>query len=90
MKAVIAPHIPAGTVPIFAGLGILALRAEPEAIKQLRAEESVGLPDPTLWDGKRQIVASSGSVSIDLTYLAIGLEREWTTSGSARGLAVKR
>lgn len=83
VRAVIAPHIPAGTVPIFAGLGILALRAEPETIKTLRAQRSLGLPDPTLWDGKEHIVASSGSTSIDLTYLAIGAEREWTTAGSA-------
>jgi len=88
VRAVIAPHIPAGTVPIFAGLGILALRAEPDAIKRLRAQSSLGLPHPTLWDGKQQIVASSGSASIDLTYLAIGPEREWTTSGSAARSAI--
>jgi aconitate hydratase len=96
VRAVIAPHIPAGTVPIFAGLGILALRAEPDQIKKLRSQSSLGLPDPTVWDGKQQkvgagapspsvIVAMSGSASIDLTYLAIGAEREWTTTGSAGG-----
>ena len=88
VRAVIATHIPAGTVPIFAGLGILALRAEPDVIKKLRSQASVGLPDPTLWDGKQLIVASSGSSSIDLTYLAIGPEREWTMSGSAARSAI--
>jgi aconitate hydratase len=82
LRAVIAPHIPGGTVPVFAGLGILALGADPEAISALRQQASVALPGPEKWNGER-VTAAAGSASVDLRWLAVGVERRWTASGSA-------
>jgi aconitate hydratase len=83
LRAVIAPHIPSGTVPILAGLGILALTADPEAIERLRREASLGLPAPDKWNGEG-IVASLGSCQVSLRWLAVGAERDWTAAGTAR------
>jgi aconitate hydratase len=84
VRAVIAPYIPSGAVPILAGLGILALSGSPEAIAQLREHGSVRVPDPKEWNGVNTITVSSGSQSLDLSWLAIGAEREWTATGTAR------
>jgi aconitate hydratase len=87
VRAVIAPHIPAGVVALLAGTGIVALRAEPETLKELSSQRSLKLPSPSECDGKAQVTASAESGSIPLTWLAIGVERDWTVSGSAKSAA---
>ena len=82
LRAVIAPHIPGGTVPVFAGLGILALTASVEALNTLRAEESLALPAPDRWNGE-QVTVSAGNSRVALRWLAVGAERQWTASGTA-------
>jgi aconitate hydratase len=82
LRAVIAPHIPSGTVPILAGLGILALTADSEAIQRLRREASLGLPAPDKWNGEG-IQASLGGSLVNLRWLAVGAERDWTAAGTA-------
>jgi aconitate hydratase len=84
VRAVIAAHIPAGVVALLAGTGILALRGEPDAIRILQAEPSVGLPAPAEWNGTGTISVSAGGKPVELTLLAVGAERDWTTAGSAR------
>jgi aconitate hydratase len=87
VRAVIAPFIPTSLVPLLAGLGILALRAELDTLKKLKAMPSLTLPEPESWDGKSTISAQAGSQSVDLILLPIGVEREWTRSGTARSAA---
>jgi aconitate hydratase len=84
VRAVIASHIPAGVVALLAGTGILALRGEPDAIRTLQAEPTVGLPAPTEWNGTGIISVSAGGKPVELTLLAVGAERDWTAAGSAR------
>jgi aconitate hydratase len=84
VRAVIATHIPSGAVPILAGLGILALSATPDTLAKLKSEATVRFPDPREWNGDSAIKTSAGSTSVDLVWLAVGAEREWTATGSAR------
>ena len=60
VRAVIAPHIPAGVVALLAGTGILALRADPDAFRTLQSQTQLGLPAPSDWNGKNTISASAG------------------------------
>jgi aconitate hydratase len=83
LRAVIAPYIPSGTVPIFAGLGILALTGDGGVIKTLAKSGRVGLPDPTAWNGAETILVSADSDSVELRWAAVGVERQWTTAGTA-------
>lgn len=82
LRAVVAPHIPSGTVPVFAGLGILALTTDPESLAKLRGQASLGLPPPDKWNGSG-ITARAGDEQVTLSWLAIGAEREWTTAGTS-------
>jgi aconitate hydratase len=84
VRAVIASHIPAGVVALLAGTGILALRADPDALRTLQNQPSLGLPAPADWNGKATISVSAGGKAVELTFLAVGAEREWTAAGSAR------
>jgi hypothetical protein len=84
LRAVIAPHIPSGTLPIFAGLGILALTAEARAIEQLQTQASIGLPALEKANSNELVSVSAGDATLELRWSAVGLEREWTQAGSAR------
>ena len=82
LRAVVATYIPTGMVPVFAGLGMLALEATSEQLDELtRAKEVSFAPTDTWSDG--QIEVKLGSESLQLRWLAIGTERAWTTQGSA-------
>jgi hypothetical protein len=74
-------------VPVLSGLGILALRGELEELKKLKQAASIALPEPESWDGKGTISAQAGGYTLDLSLLAIGVERDWTRSGTARSAA---
>jgi aconitate hydratase len=88
VRAIVAPHVPSGIVPILAGLGILALESDLAGIQKLRAEASLSLPSPSAWNGQRSITANTSAGPVALAWLAVGTEREWTVAGSAR--AAKR
>lgn len=90
VRAVIAPHIPSGAVPVLAGLGILALAAPTEALEKLKGQRSIRLPDPKDWNGKGIVASLGGSTSVELVWLAIGAEREWTASGTVRPAATAK
>ena len=82
LRAVIATHIPRGTVPVFAGLGILALGVDESSLAKLRGEPMLGLPPPERWNGEG-ITGSAGGSEVKLRWLAVGAERNWTTEGTA-------
>jgi hypothetical protein len=84
VRAIVAPHVPSGIVPILAGLGILALESDLAGIQKLRAEASLSLPSPSAWNGERSITAQTSAGPVALAWLAVGTEREWTIAGSAR------
>ena len=88
VRVVIAPHIPSGVVALLAGTGILALRAAPDAIRVLQGQPSVGLPAPSEWNGGPTFSVSAGGKALELTWLALGPERTWTTAGSAKSASV--
>jgi homoaconitase/3-isopropylmalate dehydratase large subunit len=88
VRVVIAPHIPSGVVALLAGTGILALRAAPDAIRVLQGQPSVGLPAPSEWNGGPTFNVSAGGKALELTWLALGPERSWTTAGSAKSASV--
>jgi len=88
LRAVIAPHIPSGTVPIFAGSGILALTADLESIKKLKGQSSVGVAPPERWDAQSSITVTAGAQKLDVEWRAVGPEREWTASGTARSAQI--
>jgi hypothetical protein len=87
VRVVIAPFIPTSLVPLLSGLGILALRAELETLKKLKAQPSLIVPEPESWDGKATISAQAGGQSVDLNLLPVGVERDWTRAGTARSAA---
>lgn len=85
VRAVIAPHIPSGTVSLFAGLGILALSVDGNALKTLLSEQTLALPSPDAWNGHDTIPVDVGGETVTLRWLAIGAERVWTTTGTTAG-----
>jgi aconitate hydratase len=87
LRAVIAAYIPSGTVPIFAGLGILALTTDGNTLKVLAKSTSVVLPDPSSWNGADSISVSADGNTHGLRWAAIGDERGWTTAGTAQPAA---
>lgn len=80
-RAIIAPHIPAATVSMLAGLGVLALRADEATLAALGAQQTVTIPATSGWhDGEIELVAGISQVRV--TWLAVGAEREWTATGT--------
>ena len=84
VRAIIAPYIPSGIVPMLAGLGILALISDVAEIAKLRGEASLALPAAGGWNGESQTSATTGAGPVTLKWIALGSEREWTASGTAR------
>jgi aconitate hydratase len=90
VRAVIAPHIPSGSVQVLAGLGIVALSAAPEALAAVKAQASLSLPAPGDWDGKQNVTVSTDAGAVEVVWLAVGAERDWTTTGTTRQLTAPR
>ena len=84
LRVVIAPHIPSGTVPMFASSGIVALTADLDTLKKLRTERALGLPEPEHVNAQEVVPVTVGSLRLDLQWRAVGPERQWTAVGSAR------
>ncbi len=84
IKAVIAPHIPAATVSVLSGLGVLALKASEADVKELTHAGSLALPSPGEWHNGG-IRVTAGNSKLTLTWLAVGPERHWAQSGAYRG-----
>jgi aconitate hydratase len=90
VRAVIAPHIPSGSVQVLAGLGIVVLSAAPEALAAVKAQPSLRLPDPTEWNGKQNVTISTDGGGVEVVWLAVGAERDWTATGTTRPVAAPR
>ena len=84
LRVVIAPHIPSGTIPMFASSGIVALTADVDTMKKLRAESALGLPEPEHVNSQEVVAVTVGSSKLDLRWRAVGPERQWTSLGTAR------
>jgi aconitate hydratase len=84
IKAVIAPFIPSGLVPLLAGAGILALAADAAALRSLKGQKTLAIsPLNGVTDGA--ITATTMSkTKITFSWLAVGVERSWTLSGTSR------
>jgi len=76
VRAVIAPYVPSGTVPVFAGLGIVVLTADEGAMKTLEGAVTLAIPDPTGWDGEETFRVSIDGRDLDLRWAAVGTERQ--------------
>jgi aconitate hydratase len=50
----------------------------------LQGQTELGFPAPSEWNGKSTLSVSAGGKSLELTFLAVGAERDWTAAGSAR------
>src|SRR5262245_7889305 len=84
IKAVIAPFIPSGLVPILAGAGILALGADAAALRSLKGQKSLAFsPLNGVTDGAITATLLS-KTKITFSWLAVGVERSWTLSGTSR------
>ncbi len=81
LRAVIAEHVPAGMVPVFAALGIATFTTDAATMKKLAQEPSLSLPAP----GGTDVVAMAGTTKTELRWSAVGAERAWTEAGTARG-----
>lgn len=82
LRAVIAPLIPSAIVALFASEGIAAFSANAATIETLAKEKTLTLAEPSQWSDKVRVTV--GDQTIDLGWLAIGLERTWTHAGSSR------
>ncbi len=84
IKAVIAPFIPSGLVPILAGAGVLALGGDASVLRSLKGQKSLSIsPLSAATDGSVTATTMS-KTKVTLSWLAIGMERSWTLSGTSR------
>ena len=90
IKAVIAPFIPSGLVPIFAGAGILALGAEPAMLRSLKGQKSLALSPVSATTDGAVTVTTVNKTKVNFSWLAVGVERSWTFSGTSRPPAAPR
>lgn len=89
VRAVLAPFIPSGAVSLFSGVGIAALRFDGAQAKALKGLRTVTLPAPSQWSETGTTVVTSGSQKLPLTWLALGAERGWASTGTSRPPAAR-
>ena len=82
VRAVVAGHIPSGMVPVFSGVGILALVADASALANLDEAKEIALPAADGWNGDATITAMAGTTKVELNWLAVGNEQGWTRTGA--------
>jgi len=84
VRAIVAPYIPSGIVPMLAGLGILALVCDAGEIAKLRGEATLALPAPAAFSAEGQFALSTSAGPVTLKWVALGSERDWTSAGTTR------
>ncbi|MCL2779560.1 MAG: aconitase family protein [Polyangiaceae bacterium] len=84
LRAVLAPFIPSGSVSLFSGVGIAALRFEAASIKGSKGPRTLVLPPPAQWSEQEPIEITIGAQKVSLKWLARGQERAWAAAGTAR------
>jgi len=88
VRAIVAPYIPSGIVPMLAGLGILATVVDESELPKLRAEATLALPALGAFGSEGQVAIRTSAGPVTLKWVALGSEREWTSAGTTR--AAKR
>ncbi|MBX3181022.1 MAG: 3-isopropylmalate dehydratase [Polyangiaceae bacterium] len=83
LRAVLAPHVPSGFVPLLSGLGVLALRAEPEVLQAVTQATQVGVPAPDAWPADAAFSLQGPGGALTASWLAAGEERAWVARGAA-------
>jgi aconitate hydratase len=84
LKAVIAPFMPSGLVAILAGAGILALGADAAVVKSLKGQKVISISPVTSATDGSVTVTTQSKTKVNLSWLAVGIERSWTFSGTSR------
>jgi aconitate hydratase len=84
LRAVVAEYIPSGLVPLFAGLGIVALTTDAATLEKLGGEKSLELPAADKWNGQEPLKASAGKLDVTVAWRAVDAERQWTAAGTAK------
>ena len=69
---------------ILAGAGILALGAEVNVLKSLKGQRAITVSPVTAATDGAVIVTMQSKAKINLSWLAVGIERSWTFSGTSR------
>lgn len=78
LRVVIACHIPAASVSVLSGLGVLALRADEKTLAHLMTAKKLRVPGHDDWDSQR-FSLDVGKRSVAVDWLAVGPERRWTS-----------
>jgi aconitate hydratase len=88
VRAILAPFVPSGLVALFAGAGVAALAADVATLKVVKGQGTIALPalGPAA-DGAPVQATLGNKAKVSLAWLAIGAERAWTASGTARPAA---
>ncbi len=84
LRAVVAEYIPSGVIPLFAGLGVLALTTDESSLVKIADEGSLTLPAADHWNGSEPAQAAAGKAEVSLRWAALDAERKWTVAGTAR------
>jgi aconitate hydratase len=84
LKAVIASFVPSGLVAILAGAGILALGADAAVLKSLKGQKTISVAPVTAATDGTVAVTTQSKAKVNLSWLAVGIERNWTFSGTSR------
>jgi aconitate hydratase len=84
VRAVLAPFIPSGSVSLFSGVGIAALRFDENGAKGLKGQRTIVLPAPAAFAEQTPTPVTLGSQKVALTWLALGPERAWAGAGTSR------
>jgi aconitate hydratase len=82
VRAVLAPYIPSALVALFSAAGIAALRLEAASAGALKGQRTLSLPAPAEWAEQGPTAVAAGNVTLSLTWLALGPERVWATTGA--------
>jgi aconitate hydratase len=84
LKAIIAPFVPSGLVAILAGAGILALSADAATLKSLKGQKTIAIAPVTSSTDGTVAITTQNKTKVNLAWLAVGIERTWTFSGTSR------
>ncbi|HSC87496.1 MAG TPA: hypothetical protein VLC09_09515, partial [Polyangiaceae bacterium] len=69
------PHVPAGIVALLSDLGVLVLRADAAALRQLDEARDIGVPAPSSWTNGRVPLETETTSRVEVEWLAQGSER---------------
>jgi len=85
LRAVIAPHIPSQLVSSLASEGIASFEVGDKALSVVAKQKSISLPKTSSWSDATR--ASAGKTKVELKWMAIDREQQWTAEGRATNSA---